>query len=309
MIYSNHFVMCVLVNGKPLKERADGIVAIPLGAEYTIRFKNKNSRRAMVKFTIDGEDASGNGYVIGAHQDIEIRRFADRDQMFRFVDLNSGEAQLEGKNGPNWDGSKGVIEAKFYLERQYTPPPPPVYVPQPYPVPYPVPVYPRPRPWYDKYHGPVWTDNTKQEWPNLNNPFYTCSAGGNKGMSAGATRGMSAGVNMSMNACDGPATFAMNDCGPVGAEAFGGTVPCSYTPPAGPAPMTEGVTVGGSVSGQRFTTVYFDAETDYVTLRLVLRGTNEVVQPVVEEAEHCTNCGTKRGRKSDKFCGKCGSKL
>jgi len=296
MIYSNHFVMCVLVNGKPLKERADGIVAIPLGAEYTIRFKNKNSRRAMVKFTIDGEDASGNGYVISAHSDIEIRRFADRDQMFKFVDLDSGEAQLEGKNGPNWDGSKGVIEAKFYLEKQYTPPPPPVYVPQPYPVPYPVPVYPRPRPWYDKYNGPVWVDNT---YKPTYNPSYTCDS---KGMSAGVTRGMSAG-----NA--GPASFAMNDCGPVGAEAIGGCVPCSYTPPAGPAPMTEGVTVGGSVSGQRFTTVYFDAETDYVTLRLVLRGTNEVVQPVVEEVEYCPNCGTKRGRKSDKFCGKCGSKL
>jgi hypothetical protein len=302
MTYSSKFVMCVLVNGKPLKERADGIVAIPLGAEYTIRFKNKNSRRAMVKFAIDGEDASGNGYVISAHSDIEIRRFADRDQTFKFVDLNSGEAQLEGKNGPNWDGSKGVIEAKFYLEKQYTPPPPPVYVPYPVPQPYPVPVYPRPwrRPLYD-YNNPVWTDNT---YPPLNNPFYTCSAGG---------KGMSAGVNMSCNAGQdiGPAAplGGYESPPPLGGHGLErGTVPCSYTPPAAP-PMTEGVTVGGSVSGQRFTTVYFDAENDYVTLRLVLRGTNEVVQQAVEEAEYCPNCGTKKGRKSDKFCGKCGTKL
>jgi hypothetical protein len=281
MIYSNHFVMCVLVNGKPLKEREDGIVAIPLGAEYTIRFKNKNSRRAMVKFTIDGENTSGNGYIIDAHRDIEIRRFAERDQMFKFVDLNSGEAQLEGKNGPNLDGSKGVIKADFYLERQYTPPPPPVYVPypipQPYPVPYPYPV--QPRPWKGRSYDPVWVDNTHRP---ENNPFYTTCSTGSKS-----------------------ASMSMNDCGPIGTESMGGNVPCSYN---ATLDMKEGVTVGGSASGQRFTTVCFDAESDFITLRLVLRGTNEIVQPV-EEVEYCPNCGTKRGRKSDKFCGKCGSRL
>ena len=301
MIYSNHFVMCVLVNGKPLKERADGIVTIPLGAEYTIRFKNKNNRRAMVTFTIDGENASGNGYIINAHQDVEIKRFSDRDQMFKFVHLDSAEAQLDGKNGPNWDGSKGVIEARFYLEKQYTPPPAPVYtpIPIPYPAPYPVPVWPKP---YRPYYQPMWTDNT---WPNTNNPYsgtYGCAT---RGMSAGVTKGASCG-GMQMS-CGGGMQSSL---GSVGMESCAPPVAVNFTAPQAAPAMMEGVTVGGQVSGQHFYTVSFDAETDYVTLRLVLRGTNEPVQQVcTEEVEYCSGCGTKRSRKSDKFCGKCGIKL
>lgn len=284
MMYSNHFVMCVLVNGKPLKERADGIVTIPLGAEYTIRFKNKNSRRAMVNFTIDGENASGNGYVIGGHQDVEIKRFADRDQMFKFVHLESDEAQLDGKNGPNHDGSKGVIEAKFYLEKAYVPPPaPPTYIPVPYPSPYPVPVWPRP------YYGqPTWHADCIR------------------------TRGMSTGGGVS-GSCSAKGfestasteTYSVSNAAPDVQLSLN-----SMAPAVAPATMMEGVTVGGQVTGQTFYTVNFDAETDHVTLRLVLRGTNEPV-PVAcaEETGYCGNCGTKKARKNDKFCGKCGTKL
>jgi len=293
MIYSNHFVMCVLVNGKPLKERVDGTVSIPLGAEYTIRFKNKNSRRAMVKFTIDNENASGNGYIIPAHQDVEIKRFADRDQMFKFVELNSDEAQLEGKNGPNHDGSKGVIEAKFYLEKAYTPPPIPVY--QPIPVPYPVPVWPKPHnPWNN---GPYYNDPYV---PRYATTYCSNSIGG-------VARGMSAGGDTK--------GIVSHDCHVGGAESmqmnFGCATPANYTPPATEA-LKEGVTVGGAASGQKFTTVYFDPENDYVTLKLVLRGSNEPVPQMAAtsgDAEYCGNCGAKKGRKTDKFCGKCGTKL
>ena len=55
MVYSNKFVMCVLVNGKPVEELANGEVQIPFNTEYVLRFRNKNDRRAVVKFWIDGE--------------------------------------------------------------------------------------------------------------------------------------------------------------------------------------------------------------------------------------------------------------
>lgn len=277
--------MCVLVDGKPLKERADGVITIPLGAEYSIRFKNKNNRRAMVTFTIDGEQASGNGYVINGHQDIEIKRFADRDQMFKFVELNSDEAQLDGKNGPNLDGSKGVIEAKFFLEKAYTPPPTPTYVPVPYPAPYPVPVWPKP------YYGPTWhPDRSEGQYGSVTRGMS--SGGGTKGCSGPIpAANLPPEVYLSCNSFEACATQTSFN---------------AATPPA----MMEGVTVGGQASGQTFYTVHFDAETDYVTLRLVLRGTNEPVQQVCqEETGFCGNCGTKKARKNDKFCGKCGTKL
>ena len=300
MVYSNHFVMCVLVNDKPLKERADGIVAIPLGAEYTIRFKNKNSRRAVVTFTIDGENASGNGYIINAHSDLEIKRFSDRDQMFKFVDLESGEAQLEGKNGPNLDGSKGVIEARFQLEREYVQP---TY--QPIPIPYPVPTpYPYPYP-----HKP---------WPRPYSPWRTHlsdSAGAGVVTRGGSSmKGMVGGegtLSMSCSTGDSQAvssnSMSMADCFVPGQaeNAFG------VAKSAAPS-LAEGVTVGGNASGQRFHTVHFEAETDFIILRLVLRGTNEPVAVATAQAtdnDYCGNCGAKKARKNDKFCGKCGNKF
>lgn len=118
MVYSNKFVMCVLVNNQIQKELNNGTVPIPFGVEYTLRFRNKNSRRAVVKFYIDGEDVSGNGYIIPGNSHIDIKRYSNKDESFRFVPLDSQEAIDQGKNGPNLDKVKGLIEAKFYLEKQ-----------------------------------------------------------------------------------------------------------------------------------------------------------------------------------------------
>jgi len=118
MVYSNKFVMCILVNGQIAKEFPNGTTLIPFGSEYTIRFRNKNSRKAVVKFSIDGEDAGGQGYIIPANDHIDIKRYAHKDVAFKFVDLNSQEAIDFGKNGDNKDRIKGVIEAIFYLEKE-----------------------------------------------------------------------------------------------------------------------------------------------------------------------------------------------
>ena len=110
--------MCILINGQIAKEFADGTTLIPFGSEYTIRFRNKNSRRAVVKFSIDGEDAGGDGYIIPANDYVDIKRYSHKDVAFKFVDLDSQEAIDFGKNGDNKDKTKGVVEAKFYLEKE-----------------------------------------------------------------------------------------------------------------------------------------------------------------------------------------------
>jgi hypothetical protein len=116
MVYSNRFVATVLINGNVQKELANGIVPIPFNSIYSLRFRNKNDRRAVVKFTIDGEDVSGNGYIIPANSAIDIHRHWAKDAQFKFVDLNSAEAVDFGKNGP--EGNKGIIQARFHLEKE-----------------------------------------------------------------------------------------------------------------------------------------------------------------------------------------------
>ena len=118
MVYSNKFVMCVLLNGTPCEELANGTVNVPFNTEYVLRFRNKNDRRAVVKISIDGENISEAGFIIPANSHIDVKRPINKDAAFKFVSLDSSDAIDHGKNGPNEDKIKGTIEAKFYLEKE-----------------------------------------------------------------------------------------------------------------------------------------------------------------------------------------------
>lgn len=118
MVYSNNFVLCVLLNGKPQKELANGQVKLPFDTEYALRLRNRNNRRAVVMIYIDGENVSGGGYVVNANDYVDIKRHENVDRAFKFVSLDSEDAIDYGKNGPNDDKVKGTIEARFYLEKE-----------------------------------------------------------------------------------------------------------------------------------------------------------------------------------------------
>lgn len=215
MMYSNKFVMCVLIDGKPVQEFANGEVHIPFGKEYVLRFRNKHNRRASVNFSIDGEDASGAGYIIPPNSYVDIKRYNHRDAAFVLVPLDSPEAVDAGKNGPNSDKSKGVIVANFQLEKK------------------PAPIVREIHHHYRKDYEPWWN---KKQW--FNSAEVTCS-----------TKGFNASIpNL--------AEFR---------------------------PVQDGCTVEGSLTGQSFHSVYFDAESESTTLRIFLKGyqTTEVVQTTV----------------------------
>lgn len=287
--------MCVLINGKPAKELANGVVKIPFG-EYALRFRNKNNRRALVKITIDGEDAGGCGYIIPANDYIDIERWSSKPVKFKFVSLDSEDAVDFGKNGPNEDKVKGTIESRFYLEKE-APKPLPVehhhhhhHYPKPTPI-YPTPIYPPYYPPYCYTSGTVTTSGT------------TYSSGSGVNYSSDSLQG---GVNYSSESIkvgsSDPdiATFKRISI-PLKRRGLGGahTVSgqsmsfCSaapstpsaetyYSAPT-PAPVQDGCTVEGNYSSQNFRTVWFDAEEDYVALKIFLQGFDEVkhvAQPI-----------------------------
>jgi hypothetical protein len=303
MVYSNRFVACVLVNGTPQKELANGVVPLPFDCEYSLRFRNKHNRRAVVKFTIDDENVSGGGYVINANSSIDIHRHWAKDAKFRFVSLESPDAIDAGKNGPNDDGSKGVIEARFYLEKEWTPPP--VYKPVEH---------------HHWHYPPV-------PWPHLSNPYPQwglCSGG--KGMSAGglSAGGLSAGgqASVTFTSCNAnpptiPQTINCNANPPTIPQTINCTAPAtiftdtSVFPAVGgvtPPTLQEGCTVEGGLSGQKFSSTWLDLETDYVLVRMVLKGaTGQFSAPT--GTDYCTACGAKRHKKTDRFCPACGQKF
>ncbi len=225
--------MCVLVDDKPVKELANGTVQIPYGP-YKLRFRNKNTRRALVKFTIDDENVSGNGYIIPPNSYIDIERWSDKPCKFQFVPLDSPEAVDHGKNGPNPDKVKGTIRADFYLERQFIV----------RPVETPEISWSKPTPWRRPYRprhrvpdSVVWRTKSIGDFHDTPD----CTLGGVTSNSFSEKSGYTLGSPGTSR------SFASQEA-------------------------QDGCTVEGSYSTQQFTTTSFDAEPGCVTLRLFLQG-------------------------------------
>jgi len=252
MAYSNRFVMCVLVNGNVQKELANGTVPIPFG-EYTLRFRNKHpDRRAVVKFTIDGEDAGGNGYIVNANSYVDIKRHVHRDAAFKLVPLDSAEAVDAGKNGPNTDKLIGVIEAKFYLEKVQ-----PVYT-------YTPPAVVEKHIHHHHHHRRIIRE---EPWIKPYSPFWygtTTAGGASMSMSNPTHSASSEGLDqtLSFNAAPTMDSLVMADSGDLKSA--------SFTPPA--TKLSDGATVEGGRTGQNFREVEIELETDYVAVKLFLQG-------------------------------------
>lgn len=258
-MYSNKFVFCVLVNGEPSKELANGVVSMPFGTEYVLRFRNKHNRRAVVKISIDGENVSGEGYIINANSHVDIKRHHDKDRSFKFVSLDSPDAVDFGKNGPNEDKTKGTIEAKFYLEKER---PQVVYNHHNY--------FP-PTEIHHHHHRPIETTwygggNTRDVNRNVTR---TCSIGdqarglrrtksGISGSSAGGSR---QDVQLNLSA----PTYSTADCSS-SLEA-----------------LKDGCTVEGHSTGQSFYTAHIDIEDTCTSLRLFLQGFTENVETPIRK--------------------------
>ena len=309
MVHSSNFVLCLLINGRVQKDRKNGTVELPFGTEYGLRLRNRHkSRRAVAHIYIDGEKVSGPGYIIDVNDFSDIKRHHDKDRAFKFVDLDSEEAYDAGKDGPNEDKEKGTIEVRFHLEKEddrpvevhhhhhHHPKPKPIFpAPWPYPVdpdpyPYPRPTYPR-KPGYP-YPEVTWTGGTIKSTGSTADSYTQNMLGA----SQTAGRGMSSrsdGVSMQSAS------------------------PASTKRSLEATDLEDGCTVEGNLTGQRFTSVYFEEEHDYVACRLFLQGyqTDDSVyvnKHETESVKYCEGCGAKRTKnkgKKAKFCFDCGVKF
>ena len=305
MVYSNKFVMCVLHNGEVQKELANGVVKLPFSAEYTLRFRNKNDRRAVVKIFIDGENVSGNGYIVPANDYVDIKRHHDKDAAFKFVSLESPDAQEFGKDGPNHDKVKGVVEARFYLEKAR-------------PV---APIvkeihhhhhhhhedhhhYPAPKPW--PYYPPV-----RPMWCGTDQYGVTCDSNADSPpLGGGAPAGgfeSAGGQHTNSTPRNRMERKTLTTCSIGGSSAKGGLeslkltdcAPAAASFSAAPAPeLKDGCTVEGLTTGQRFTTTWIETEDDCTTLKLFLQGYEVDVRQA--EPAVLTEQATKPARKTKK---------
>jgi len=299
-MFQNKFVCAVKVNGKILRESSN-LVTLPFGAEYEILLKNLNSRRAMVKVSVDGQDATeGTRLILQPNSSITLQRFIRNGNMssgnrFKFIERTAG---IESHRGIKEDD--GLIRAEFWAEKEvaeetiirrkyvdeYYP------VPRPYYPPY-DPYWPRPWRWND---GITWT-STGTITGGLGDINATGSLGDNLQKSSQ--------TNVSYNSSGGSADAGLDPgelCrggGPIGAMNM--------------AVNTAGITVPGSESSQHFYSASgFPLESNSHVIILQLRG--EVggvaveVPVTVERKPECSTCG-KTNRPTNKFCDQCGTAL
>ena len=317
MAYSSKFVLSILVNGEPQRELGNGVVPLPWGVNYALRLRNKNNRRALAKVFIDGENVSGGGFLINAKDKIDLLRPVDKDAAFKFVSIDSIDAQDFGKSD-NHDKKKGVVEVRFHLEKEqykysYT------SYPSSYPSSYPYPTYqwqysqPFTTSWYNGFCGPHTYYSGGGKGSSCGNLNYTeISKGGT--VNDGGTL-LSSDSSFATKTCSvGPITSASNTAASYyncSTEALRGCDQFAGVAAPRERRLSEGCTVEGVATGQKFNQIYFAEEEDYVTLRVVLQGYAGAVPvppPVVESLGFCTNCGSQRIVGAN-FCGHCGQKF
>lgn len=275
-MYNNKFVATIKSGGKVLREVSD-TVYLPFGCEYSILLKNLNTVRAEARITIDGEDVlGGNSIVISPNSDLELERFLkdlSKGNRFKFIERSAAVEQHRGVGSGD-----GLIRIEWQFEK------------------------PRPIVNYDNH-----------------NPWIAASGGMPREFNVnGALRGVDFSKGESTKAYASAAidnTLSSMNISTTVYHAGAATMDwMDMTQTVSAQSVNDvGITVPGSVSDQRFTTVAaFPLEDQKHVIVLQLKGEteyNKVTQPLTVKAKpKCVTCG-KVNKATSKYCAECGTSL
>jgi len=148
MMYRAGLVAVIVANGKIVREMnsaGTSTVYLPFGCEYSIRFKNNETRRAVVSVEIDGQDVlSGHQLVVDANSESEVKGFLDAGgnvakNAFRFIEKTKEISDHRGDKI-----NDGIVRIEFQFEEPYIPPYNPPRLKKTWPSP-----QPQPPIWYE----------------------------------------------------------------------------------------------------------------------------------------------------------------
>jgi hypothetical protein len=116
-MFRNNFVVSLKSEGKFFRENGD-IIQLPFESEYSIYMKNLNSRKAVVKVSIDGKDVTdGHSLVIEPNSVLELEGFMDGNlakNKFKFIKMTR---QIENFRGTTPEDGLLVVEYDFEKEK------------------------------------------------------------------------------------------------------------------------------------------------------------------------------------------------
>ena len=280
-MFSNKMVVAVKNDGRVLRE-SNGEVQIPFNSEYSLLIKNLESRKAVVKISIDGSDVlDGSKIVLNPNTEMNLEGFLKNSvakNKFKFIEKTK---QISDFRGDRIDDSLVRIEFQFEKEK---------------PIVQDISYHYRPY-WYDwdwYYWHPIHIEPYKPYNPY--NPYsivtWTYTINGTGGT---ISNGSTADVNNSVS--------------------------CFYNDTSKPnINLTNtnqndiGITVKGNEIHQEFSHDYTDELEDQShVIVLKLKGYSgnsiKIEKPLfVREKLECEICGTKNDS-SSKFCKECGNFL
>ena len=239
-MYKNNFVVAVKVNGTAQKELKDGSVIIPFDSEYVIHLRNKHRDKNAVAFVyLDGELITPSGIVVYKNSFVDLERPTDKAVKFKFISLEAPEAIEFGKDVENSDKGMGVIEVRWYLEKE---------------LPYLSDVI------IDSHHY--------RNYPKIVDPFDYINE----------IRGMQLGDKfkaVTRRSFYSPFNTPCSMAAPSNSNLNTENLNCSQVPSPvsyDPIQAKDGCTVEGGYSSQKFTSIHMDIEDCYTIIKLVLKG-------------------------------------
>lgn len=306
-MYQSKLVASLKANGKILREFKD-TVYIPFGSEYSFLIKNLNTTRALVNVFIDGDNVIEGGLVLNAGQEVDLERYVKNGNLsagnkFKFIERT--QAIEDGPRGAKLED--GLVRIEFQYEK--------------HPL----------QDWFTMNRGFGVTginnhstfksseyQGVTDRYSKGGNDSWLQASGSISQMNVnGALRGVDYSANGSATAT--AASAAINNyCDTNGiktsiADVHDGAATMDW--------MTMeqtvndvGITVPGSKSTQKFTTVTMGVmETEKHSIVLKLLGetpdNKPVTKPVtVDRKQKCDTCG-KVNKAHAKFCVECGTAL
>ena len=121
MVYKNNFIAVIKHKGRIMRERG-GVVRLPPGSEYSILLKNKDSRTAVARISVDGQDVmGGHRYIVPGKSQRELKGFLKglrATHKFRVIKKTKEIARFRGDRIDD-----GMVEVEFWYEQttQVTP--------------------------------------------------------------------------------------------------------------------------------------------------------------------------------------------
>ena len=115
MMYNSGLVAVVKSNGKILREDKD-VCFLPFNSEYSLLIKNLETRTAVIKISIDGQDVlDGTSLVLRPNTQINLEGFLKGNQAtnkFKFINKTQGISDYRGDRIDD-----GIIRIEYWFEK------------------------------------------------------------------------------------------------------------------------------------------------------------------------------------------------